>query len=270
MRIAIVGAGFSGTLLYNLLSKANHEVYIFEKSRGVGGRLSTKYFGTNKIDFGTTAFVPKTRALKRYADANLHLLRNEDGVYSAKEGMNRLCMVDGNIKFHTKIKALHKEGALFTLLDEENNHYIGFERVIFTLPAPQLKPFGFELNVEYNAVSTLIAYAKLPVDINDVKGKVVYQNYKNFYNYLFLFDGYTTSDKELLKRELEQKLAFDVNLEEFEESVAHVWRYATPKSTLSEEYIYADGVGLCGDYFGFGNLDGAYQSALKLYERITT
>ena len=41
--IAIIGAGFSGCNLYNNLKEKYENITIFEKSRGVGGRLSTKY-----------------------------------------------------------------------------------------------------------------------------------------------------------------------------------------------------------------------------------
>ena len=43
MKIAIIGAGFSGCNLYNNLKDKYENITIFEKSRGVGGRLSTKY-----------------------------------------------------------------------------------------------------------------------------------------------------------------------------------------------------------------------------------
>jgi predicted NAD/FAD-dependent oxidoreductase len=42
MRIAIVGAGFSGCYLASQLVKKGHEVILFEKSRGAGGRMSTR------------------------------------------------------------------------------------------------------------------------------------------------------------------------------------------------------------------------------------
>jgi renalase len=59
MRIAIIGAGISGLTAGRELSKAGHEVTIIEKSRGLGGRLATRYAGKNlelKLDHGTPYF----------------------------------------------------------------------------------------------------------------------------------------------------------------------------------------------------------------------
>lgn len=55
MRIAIIGAGISGLTAGRVLAKAGHEVVVFEKSKGFGGRLSTRYAGDDmamKLDHG--------------------------------------------------------------------------------------------------------------------------------------------------------------------------------------------------------------------------
>lgn len=56
MKIAIIGSGLSGCNLFNLLSMNNHEVTIFEKARGAGGRCSTRYVNDEFIDHGTSSF----------------------------------------------------------------------------------------------------------------------------------------------------------------------------------------------------------------------
>ncbi|WP_269139402.1 FAD-dependent oxidoreductase [Burkholderia vietnamiensis] len=40
--IAIVGAGIAGLACARVLSDAGHHVTVYEKSRGVGGRMSTR------------------------------------------------------------------------------------------------------------------------------------------------------------------------------------------------------------------------------------
>lgn len=42
MKIAIIGAGLSGLTAGRILAKAGHEVVVFEKSKGYGGRMSTR------------------------------------------------------------------------------------------------------------------------------------------------------------------------------------------------------------------------------------
>lgn len=54
-KIAIIGAGLSGVLLGQSLSPMA-DVTIFEKSRGVGGRMCTRYADPFYFDHGTQFF----------------------------------------------------------------------------------------------------------------------------------------------------------------------------------------------------------------------
>jgi renalase len=54
MKIAVVGAGITGCLLANFLDSENIRVTIFEKSRGCGGRASTKQTDWGQCDLGAT------------------------------------------------------------------------------------------------------------------------------------------------------------------------------------------------------------------------
>lgn len=54
MKIADVGAGITGCLLANFLGLENIDVSIFEKSRGCGGRASTKQTDWGQCDLGAT------------------------------------------------------------------------------------------------------------------------------------------------------------------------------------------------------------------------
>ncbi len=55
MKIAVIGAGVAGLTAGRILAGSGHEVVVFEKSRGYGGRLATRYAGTDnatKVDHG--------------------------------------------------------------------------------------------------------------------------------------------------------------------------------------------------------------------------
>ncbi len=52
MKVAIIGAGIAGLTLANKLTQSGAQVDVFEKSRGLGGLLSTKRFDWGHIDFG--------------------------------------------------------------------------------------------------------------------------------------------------------------------------------------------------------------------------
>ncbi|MEZ5524064.1 MAG: NAD(P)-binding protein [Pseudomonadales bacterium] len=64
-RIAIIGAGMAGLSLANLLE--NHaDTTLFEKSAGVGGRMSTRYAGAYQFDHGAQYFTARSKAFQGF------------------------------------------------------------------------------------------------------------------------------------------------------------------------------------------------------------
>ncbi len=64
-RIAIIGAGMAGlTLAHQLKHKA--EVILFEKSRGVSGRLATRRLGEYEFDHGAQFFTARSEAFEQF------------------------------------------------------------------------------------------------------------------------------------------------------------------------------------------------------------
>lgn len=59
MKIAILGAGLSGIKLAKELSSKKIDVHVYEKSRGIGGRLSHKKLPWGDIDFGAQYFTAR-------------------------------------------------------------------------------------------------------------------------------------------------------------------------------------------------------------------
>ena len=53
---AIIGAGIAGITCARTLVQAGHQVTVFEKSRGVGGRMSTRSTPFGSFDHGTQYF----------------------------------------------------------------------------------------------------------------------------------------------------------------------------------------------------------------------
>jgi renalase len=87
MKIAIIGTGVSASILAFLLSDKNHEIILFEKARGLGGRLSGKRTDFGKIEHGAQFFTVKTRGFSEF------LLKN--------------FTKDELISWHPKIAAYH-------------------------------------------------------------------------------------------------------------------------------------------------------------------
>jgi predicted NAD/FAD-dependent oxidoreductase len=67
-RIAIIGAGLSGLVLAHRL-KATASATVFEKSRGVSGRMSTRYTERYQFDHGAQFFVAKTDKFHSFLQA---------------------------------------------------------------------------------------------------------------------------------------------------------------------------------------------------------
>ncbi len=59
-KIAVVGAGISGLVVSRTLSKAGLVVDLFEKSRGLSGRLSTRRSEGNQVRCSFPTLSPST------------------------------------------------------------------------------------------------------------------------------------------------------------------------------------------------------------------
>lgn len=64
-RIAIIGAGISGLTLAQSL-KEYADVVVFDKARGVGGRMSTRYADPFYFDHGTQFFTARSKSFQQF------------------------------------------------------------------------------------------------------------------------------------------------------------------------------------------------------------
>lgn len=91
-RIAIIGAGISGLTLASELS-THAEVRLFEKARGVGGRMSTRYADPFYFDHGTQFFTARTPAFQQFLAPLIAC-----GLVAPWEGKTITFQGDGTIK----------------------------------------------------------------------------------------------------------------------------------------------------------------------------
>ena len=162
VKIAIIGSGLAG-ISTALLLKDQADITLFEKARGVSGRMSTRMADPYLFDHGAQYFTVRTDAFRSFVhplldagviarwNANyVELDRNKIIKYKdwAKEepryvGIPRMNSVNKylarnlKIKVNTKIKKLEK-GATWSLLDDEGNKYSEFDWVITAIPPRQV------------------------------------------------------------------------------------------------------------------------------------
>lgn len=172
-RIAIIGAGLSGIFLAQNLQHLC-DVKIFEKSRGCGGRMSTRYAGNFVFDHGAQFFTAESEGFKKFLkpfvetkvicqwqgevisfdSKKVVTARNEENYWVASPNMNSLCkkMADGlDISLNTEIAPIcYKDSDEWHLKDKNGNHLGVYDFVISTAPTPQTKNL-FDAQVNFGS-----------------------------------------------------------------------------------------------------------------------
>jgi renalase len=176
LNIAIIGAGLSGLSLAEEL-KAHANITVFEKARGVGGRMSTRYTEDFQFDHGAQFFTARSRRfqkfLKPFIDQNIvqewtpKVVMLEVGEksykrdwfephYTATPTMNMLCKAIAekhDVRIKTQIETLTQTQQGWFLKEANGAQYGPFSWVVSTAPAPQtarLLPQSFS---QYKAIT---------------------------------------------------------------------------------------------------------------------
>jgi predicted NAD/FAD-dependent oxidoreductase len=160
--IAVIGAGLAGLVVARRLEKS-HDVVLFEKSRGVGGRMATRRAGTFQFDHGAQFFTARTRSFRTFLEplveagvvadwpARFAELRrgqivesrqcNDDYPhYVGTPGMNAIgkALASGlDVRLDTAVTSLERQGAGWQLAGDGQRPLGEFDWVIVTAPAAQ-------------------------------------------------------------------------------------------------------------------------------------
>lgn len=160
-RVAVVGAGVSGLVCARGLAADGHQVVVFEKSRGVGGRMSSRVTdGGWRFDHGAQYF---TAGEDRFAgevrgwidagavaewtgriavasagaiDLKPHDKKRYVGVPDMREPCRRLAEGQ-DTRFRTCVVQLDRVGGGWRLLAEDAAPLGEFDSVVVSCPAPQ-------------------------------------------------------------------------------------------------------------------------------------
>ncbi len=171
--MAVVGAGIAGVACARTLMQAGHEVTVFEKSRGAGGRMSTRRTEFGSFDHGTQYFTVRdprfvkaletAQGLVRPWSANTVRILDEAGRvvaaalppkeahWVASPGMNALVRhwaapiaAANALQLETQVSRIERDTLhperwqLQTQGSGDSSHvYSGFDAVVLAIPSPQ-------------------------------------------------------------------------------------------------------------------------------------
>ncbi len=136
MRVAVVGAGLCGLTAARGLADAGAEVTVFEKSRGLGGRLATRRRDGLALDHGAP-WVHAAGAAFAEALQELGATPLGDGRWVGTPGMSDLArpLAAGlDIRIEVEVEAV-----VGTDLRRGGETLGSFDRVVVTVPAPQAR-----------------------------------------------------------------------------------------------------------------------------------
>lgn len=183
-KIAIIGAGLSGVTLANLLR--DQEVTVFEKSRGVSGRMSTRRAEPFYFDHGAQYFTARTQEFQQFLqplidaksvqrwnarhvtiDQQQIIERHDWGSDEARfvgvPGMNQVVKAlakELDIRLNTRIETLNRRGRW--ILRGEGKVQGEYDWVVTAIPAPQaqlLLPKDCQFQTQIQSEQMLSCYS---------------------------------------------------------------------------------------------------------------
>lgn len=163
MKVAIVGAGLSGLVAARSLRNQGHEVIVFDKGRGVGGRLATRRIGEAVLDHGAQFFTVRDSRFQEIVDGWIregvvkiwcHGFGTEQDGYPRYIGTTGMTSVAKHLAIGLDIRVSslvfsvtrHATGAWTTTLDTGES--FTSDAVLLTAPIPQSFGFAFTGGVE--------------------------------------------------------------------------------------------------------------------------
>jgi predicted NAD/FAD-dependent oxidoreductase len=173
MKIAIIGAGIAGLTVANHL-KDFADIVIFDKSRGAGGRICTRYAKPYVFDHGAQFFIARTNKFKNFLEPMIEagviqswnakfVEIKKDKIISRRQWDNdnphyvgsptmssigKYLSQDLNVQLNSEI-SINRSKDQWQIVDKEGNDQGVFDWVISTAPVSQsaiLLPVDFKFH----------------------------------------------------------------------------------------------------------------------------
>ena len=298
--IIIIGGGISGSYLAYRLKQKNLKVLIIEKSKGIGGRLCTKPVGENLVDYGCQYISPKSQTLVELLETLKKkgivekINTNQKDIYISPYGMNKVpqyLSLGTPCITNSLVESIVYKQDFWTVNTQYNVFNSRF--IVLTMPINQVqlllrngeKPyFNYELpNVRYkdfftatfegernNMKTVFDETVTLPwICNNTLKGL---RNSNNIFTVNFspkissMHQKLDSKERILALR----KLLEDNQFRKINHLSIHYWKYAysSNQSNISHVFDKNINLGICGDSFSIGKVDGAIKSSDNIYHKI--
>ncbi|MGH8450217.1 NAD(P)/FAD-dependent oxidoreductase [Pseudomonas sp.] len=158
--IAIIGTGIAGLSAARALQDAGHTVQLFDKSRGSGGRMSSKHSDAGSLDMGAQYFTARDRRFVNEVQrwqSNGWAEQWKPQLYNFKSGqlspspdeqirwvgtprmsaITRALLDDLPVEFGCRITEVFQGKQHWNLLDADGDNHGPFSHVVIATPAPQ-------------------------------------------------------------------------------------------------------------------------------------
>jgi len=173
MRVVIVGAGLSGLTAAQELTEQGHSVVVFDKGRGVGGRLATRRAGNATFDHGAQFFTVRSEEFRERVNEWIAAgvvrewcrgFDSEDGHprYVGAQGMTSIAKHlarDLNVRTSSLVFSLVQNNTDWTVITDDGEKHQA-DAVLLTAPLPQTFSLMFSANIEMPAEMRKIDYQR--------------------------------------------------------------------------------------------------------------
>lgn len=152
LRLAVIGAGIAGLACAREVQRAGGSVVVFEKSRGSGGRLATRYRGDLRFDHGAQYLTVRSPGFREVIEtaqaAQAAAVWQPRGIaaaetwYVGRPGMTDLVnpLAEGvTLHLESQVQSLRFRHGLWFLEDAEGRDLGGFHQVVAAMPAHQAR-----------------------------------------------------------------------------------------------------------------------------------
>ncbi len=307
--VSIVGCGISGIFAALELKKSGIEnIKLFDKSRGLGGRLATRRANEGKFDHGIQYIrldgISHLPEIEDLIKNNILIETKVPDLFVGYDGMTSIA------KFLAKDLDIYKEFKLLSISDGpdsmemsfENGEKINTDSLILSSPIKQsieiLERSSVKISqpklesikkLEYYPTIIVMVESESPINLNNefftecsegffssitdnfIKG---ISKKENFYTLVCSHD-FSSKNFEKDYDYINSHLQAELNIMfkgEYNILSNHKWRYSTPKDFyLPDDSLQISSnsfIGMCGDIFTNGKFDGAIKSGISVAKKL--